>query len=392
MKTSLFTLLMVSGLLLNGFSQNCHNYWAVVSPDGNYLYFSSNRLGIDFDLYRCNIDGSNLILLADLEGHDLFPSVSPDGSTIIFQNGNYGTTAEIYKVNNDGTNLIRLTDNSVYDGFPNYSPDGQKIVFAAWDTNPYPEVFMMDADGGNRIQLTELTGAYWQSAPKFNPAGNKIYFQAGFNADEHLATVDINGSNWVDITPVNNFGYADANLFFSPDGTKIIFMNTDRLGYNNGSDLVKANPDGTNWDYITNAASGESYHQACYHPTNDLLYITYMATTSGYWNIYSMNQDGTNKIPLANCSAASVDELSGNNLLKLFPSPGTGMLTIEFPDTNSEVKVCIYNAVGKIILEQEWPLGKHQGQIQLDHLGNGVYLCEIFDGKRISNKKFIINK
>lgn len=391
MKTFMFALILAAGIFLNGFSQNCHNFWAVVSPDGNYLYFSSDRLGAGYDIYRCNIDGSNLLLLANLAGNDLYPAVSPDGSSIVFQNGNYGGTAEIYKMNNDGTNLVRLTNNSVYDGYPNFSPNGQKIVFSAWDLSPYPEIFIMDADGGNRTQLTSLTGAYWQSAPKFNPAGDRIYFQASLNANDHLAAINIDGTNWVDITPANTFGNAEANLFFKPDGSKILFFNTDRLGYNNGSDLVVANPDGTNWIYISNALSGESYYQACYHPTNNLLYLTYMSSPSGRWNIYSMHQDGTNKQALTNCSPAGVNEISGADLLKLFPSPSNGTLSIQFPATNAAVRVCIYNAVGSIIMEQEWPIGKNEGQLQLDQLSSGLYLCEIFDGKHLLNKKFIIN-
>ncbi len=392
MKTFIITFLMMAGFIINGFSQNCHNFWVVVSPDGNYLYFSSDRLGAGYDIYRCDIDGSDLLLLANLPGNDLYPGVSPDGSTIVFQNGNYGGAAEIYKMNNDGTNLVRLTNNSVYDGYPNFSPDGQKIVFSAWDLSSYPEIFIMDADGGNRTQLTELTGASWQSAPKFNPAGNKIYFQASVNANDHLVTIDIDGGNWVDISPENTFGIAEANLFFNPDGTKIIFFNTDRQGYNNGSDIVVANADGTDWVYVTNAATGQSYYQACYHPTNNLLYLTYMSSPSGYWNIYSMNQDGTNMQALANCSAASVDEISGLNLLKLFPSPGKGTLSVKFPVTNAAARVCIYNAMGGLIMEQQWPQGKHEGDLHLDQLGNGVYLCEVFDGKHLLNKKFIINK
>ena len=392
MKTFFYTLLLVAGTILNGFSQDCHNFWVVVSPDGNYLYFSSDRLGAGYDLYRCNSDGSNLMLISNLEGNDFFPAVSPDGSTIVFQNGNYGTTTEIYKVNNDGTNLTRLTNNDVYDGYPNYSPDGQKIVFAAWDLSPYPEIFIMNSDGSNRTQLTDQAGAYWQSAPKFNPAGDKIYFQAGFNADDHLATIDVNGSNWVDITPVNTFGYTDANLFFNHDGTKIIFMNTDRLGYNNGSDLVVANPDGTGWDYLSNAANGESYYQASFHPSNNLIYLTWMASASGHWNIYSMNPDGTSKIPLSNCSAAGIEDFPQAPYVRIFPSPSSGTLNIEFPATNSECRLRIYNTFGGMVFQQIWSQGKHQGQLQPGQLGDGAYLLEISNGSQIFTKKFVINK
>ncbi|MBW6460266.1 MAG: hypothetical protein K0B08_06790 [Bacteroidales bacterium] len=112
-------------------------------------------------------------------------------------------------MNNDGTNLVQLTNNNVHDGFPNFSPDGNKIIFEAWDDSNYPEVFTMNIDGSGRTQITNVPGAYWQSAPCYNPSGTKIYFSAGFNADNHYVMMDLDGTNWVNITEPNTFGYAE---------------------------------------------------------------------------------------------------------------------------------------------------------------------------------------
>ncbi|MFW6327612.1 MAG: TolB family protein [Bacteroidota bacterium] len=200
---TLSAFLILSGALQ---AQICNNYWAEISPDGNTLYFSSDRHGGDYEIYRSDLDGiSNLERLTTLAGHDYKPRISPDGNKIVFQNGGYYSEAEIYIMDIDGSNLVQLTDNSVYDGSPSFSPDGETIIFSAWDGSQYPEIFTMNVDGSDRTQLTNVSGAYWQSDGVFNPAGDKIYFLEGFNADNHIVSMDLDGSNWMDITPSNFF-------------------------------------------------------------------------------------------------------------------------------------------------------------------------------------------
>ena len=169
-------------------------------------------------------------------------------------------------MNSDGKGQTQLTSNNVHDGYPNFSPDGQTIVFEAWDTDDYPEIFTMDVAGNNRTQLTNESGAYWQSAPIYNPSGTYIYFLKGYNADNHLARMDLDGSNQVDITSVNAFGISEGNMRFSPDGQKIIFITTEYVGYNNGSDIVIADTTGNNWNKITNSTGGAYYYWPVWHP------------------------------------------------------------------------------------------------------------------------------
>lgn len=369
--------------------QTCNNFWSVVSPDGNYLYFSSDRHGGDYDIYRSNIDGvSGLMRLTTMTGNDFYPAISPDGSKVVFQNGDYNGNAEIYIMDNDGSNLIQLTNNSVYDGYPNFSPDGQTIVFSAWDASQYPEVFTMNVDGTGRTQLTNETGAYWQSAPKFNPTGDKIYFLAGFNADNHIVMMNTDGSNWVDITPANSFGYAEANLFFSPDGSQIIFFTTENLGYNNGSDLVIANADGSNWNYISSAVSGEYFYQACFHPTTGKLYYTYFAT--GIQNeIHRMDVNGTNSEQLSNCSLVGVDESVSVSEVGIYPNPASNNLRLQFSGV-SLTDVKIYDALGKLRFSESGM--KSTSELDISSLSNGIYFVELQSTRGQQVLKFVVER
>ncbi len=363
---------------------NCNNYWSAISPDGNYIYFSSDRHGGDYEIYRTDIDGtSNLARLTNMPGvNKLYPSVSPDGSLIVFQYGDYGSLAEVYIMNNDGSNLTQLTNNSGYDGYPNFSPDGSKIVFAAWDDSDYPEIFTMNIDGTDRTQLTNEAGAFWQSAPIYNPSGTKIYFSEGFNADDHYVMMDLDGSNWVDITPPNTFGYAESGLQFNSDGSKIIFYTSEWLGYNNGMDIVIADADGSNWNKITNSTNGEYYYVAFFHPVNSKIYYSYWPGGSGKWSINRMNLDGSGSEKISNCSALGIDEECDNKKNLIFPNPSNGIINVDF---NKEFSMEIYDFTGRVILRS------NTKQTDITQLNAGVYTVIIrdIDNKFIKSEKLL---
>lgn len=53
------------------------------SPDGKYLYFSSNRSGI-FNIYRYHFDSSKLEQITNVSGGAFTPSLSPDGKKLVY--------------------------------------------------------------------------------------------------------------------------------------------------------------------------------------------------------------------------------------------------------------------------------------------------------------------
>ncbi|MDD5087901.1 MAG: hypothetical protein PHI18_03765 [bacterium] len=150
----------------------------------------------EFDVYRCNHDGSNLRRLTDTPGYDAEAAVSPDGKEIVFTSGRDGDL-ELYKMNVDGSNVRRLTYTVGYDGGPFFSPDGKSIVYrsfhprnsaelAKWNSlwsqqmvSPVRlELCVMDADGGHQRQVTELNGANF--CPYMHPSGEWIIFTSDF--------------------------------------------------------------------------------------------------------------------------------------------------------------------------------------------------------------------
>ena len=366
------TILLTSFQLMA--KDKCNNYWSVISPDGNHIYFSSDRDGEGYEIYKADIDGtSNLMRLTNMpEANNIYPSVSPDGSKIAFQHGDYGSTAEIYIMNNDGTDIRQLTDNSGHDGFPNFSPDGRKIVFEAWDNSTYPEVFTMNLDGTERTQLTNEGGAIWQSAPIYNPSGTKIYFSAGFNADNYYVMMNLDGSNWVNVTDPNDFGISEWGLQFNVDGSKLIFYTTEWTGYNNGGDIVIADPDGANWNRLTNSMGGEYYYVGFFHPTNNKIYYSYYPGASGKWSINRMSLDGTDSEKISTCSGSGIDDDFETAKSLINPNPASNMITVSY---KGELEIRIFDAIGRQIIQTT------DKQINISELLQGLYLIELWDHK-----------
>lgn len=362
----------------------CNNIYQVVSPDGQSLYFSSDRHGGNYEIYRSDLDGiSNLVRLTNTSVNNLFPAVNFDGSKIVFQSGDYGASAEVCIINSNGTGFTNLTNNSVYDGYPNFSPDGQKIVFDGWDADSYPEIFTMNVNGTNRTQLTSVGGANWQCSPIYNPSGTYIYFSLGYNADNHLARMDLNGANIIDITPPNSFGYMEFGMHFSPDATQLIFSTTEWAGYNNGSDIVISDTLGGNWNRITNSVSGEWFYAPVWHPTNSKVYYSHYSNSFPYWEIFEMTTSGTAMLLLSDCLNSGVnDNLSNHALINVYPVPALNELNLSMP---FGVIAEMYDATGRFILSSS------VNKIDVSGLESGFYSIRFIDqdGRIIQSSKVI---
>jgi Tol biopolymer transport system component len=369
MKNLLFTLILYLPIVtLN--AQNCNNLSTAVSPDGLYIYFTSDRDGGNFEIYKANIDGTNVIRLTNSSDKKSFPSLSPNGTKVLFQSADYSAASEIYMMNNDGTNLIRLTNNNVYDGYPNFSPDGQSIVFSAWDNSIYPEIFTMNQDGTNRTQITNTPGSDWYYAPKFNPAGTKIYFLVSQNGNFNIVMMDLNGSNWINVTPPNTYGYIDLYPSFSSDGLKIVFSTSEYSGNGGILDLIMINADGSGWQRITTSANSERFDLPVFHPTdNSKLFFSY-TPSGGRSSIKEMNTDGTGIIELAACSPNGLEDDPETKVLSFYPNPANDFLNVNI---KGEILIKIFDLAGRLVLVSR------DNKTNISQLNPGIYAIYLKD-------------
>lgn len=103
------------------------DYAPVFSPDGKQVVFASRRDN-DYEIYRMNADGSDVIRLTNSPGIDNQPVYSPDGKQIAFTS-NRDLNYEIYVMNADGSNVRRVTNHTERDDFACWSKDGRSLFF-----------------------------------------------------------------------------------------------------------------------------------------------------------------------------------------------------------------------------------------------------------------------
>jgi Tol biopolymer transport system component len=130
-----------------------------VSPDGDHVAYTAlgqNGITAQVRIVRLDGTGNHAISPPAIEaGH---PDWSPDGTRITFTSNRPGINSNIYTMRADGTGIIQLT-NTLY---PNnsfasvYSPAGSRIAFSS--DRGYPDLccnnlFVMAVDGSHQHML-----------------------------------------------------------------------------------------------------------------------------------------------------------------------------------------------------------------------------------------------
>lgn len=125
------------------------------SPDGQQFVYSS-CLGGTCGIILSNIDGTAPLQLTD-HPSDTNPEISPDGSTVIFMSERAGNW-EIYRIDTSGENLMALTTDQASDGLPTWSPDGTKIAFVSNRDGDW-SIWDMDPDGTKKRRHFVIDGS-----------------------------------------------------------------------------------------------------------------------------------------------------------------------------------------------------------------------------------------
>ena len=118
------------------------------SPDSQRIVYRSGRNN-QTGLWISNRTDSGHIRLTG-GGTDSFPSWSPDGKTIAFSR-EAGGNVDIYRVDVDGSNLVRLTDAIGHDTLPAYLPNGD-LVFRSARGGSWG-IWKMEGDGTEQVQI-----------------------------------------------------------------------------------------------------------------------------------------------------------------------------------------------------------------------------------------------
>jgi serine/threonine protein kinase len=194
------------------------------SRDGKRLAFAQTvtRYAIErraFDPARGQVTGQPLPLVQNTKGAD-DPHLSPDGAVIVYSSVE-GNREEIYSLKSDGTGQPQqLTSDPSKKRSPRWSPDGRRIAFYC-DRSGAWEIWTINADGTGLQQLT-FTGGSAAFYPLWSPESTRLIYTTR-SATPTLIEVT---KPWSQQTPQAVLPLTDPPQIFwprdwSPDGKKL---------------------------------------------------------------------------------------------------------------------------------------------------------------------------
>jgi serine/threonine-protein kinase len=196
----------------------------VWSPDGHYLYFSSNRGGSS-NIWRIAIDEDTGVTSGVPE------AVTAMGATTSVLHFSFSRDGRLaYSAQTEIRNLrsvafsaeqgttgkpVSITQGSMQLWFPDPSPDGEWLT--AYSMGQQRHIFMMRTDGSEQRDLTP--GDYRYMWPRWSPDGQRIAFSSRRTGDYELWIVNRDGSDLHQLTQSSGGHYSP----WSPDGSMIAY-------------------------------------------------------------------------------------------------------------------------------------------------------------------------
>jgi Tol biopolymer transport system component len=168
------------------------DYDPVVSPDGRWLVFCSERRG-NPDLYALDLQcGGDPRLLIDSDFLEDQATFSPDGRSIVFVS-TFSGNADIYRLpfRPDKTLSMKQGENLTHHPGGNFrpaiSPDGRLIAFSSERDLPVTvrnviarhrsgDIWTLNLMDGKLSRLTTVKGTGWNGTPKWSADGKEIVF------------------------------------------------------------------------------------------------------------------------------------------------------------------------------------------------------------------------
>jgi tricorn protease len=198
-----------------------------VSPDGQWLAFSSNQYGNN-DVYVMPMAGGDIKQLTWHDATDEVDSWSWDSKSIYFTSGRYNSFSE-YKVNRDGGTPTRLFGNyfNTIHGVVESPKTGELFFSDTWESYRFPQrkhykgAYNPDIASYNPKtqaykQYTNWIGKdFWTTIDK----NGNIYFASDEGNQEYNLYTFINGKK----TALTDFKTSIKRPFVSANGEKIVF-------------------------------------------------------------------------------------------------------------------------------------------------------------------------
>ena len=171
------------------------------------------------DLTAMDVNGSNVVRLANAAGPEFDGSWSPDGSEVVYRDSTRGINDndEIFVVRSDGTGRRNLTNDPANDWGPDWSPDGSTIAFNSDRAGGVMGGYLMHPDGSDVRRIDVPT---WIEYPSWSPDGTRLAFMGAIGNDYEIFTIELATRT---VTRLTHTPGQDGWPAWSPDGRTIAF-------------------------------------------------------------------------------------------------------------------------------------------------------------------------
>ncbi len=146
--SGLLTALFLPGLLVAQDSEVFFATEPTISPDGSYVVFS-----YESDLWKVPTEGGVAVRLTAMDGFERAAHISPDGNWIAFSSNQYGNN-DVFLMPVDGGEIQRLTYHQGSDVVESWNWDSQSLYFNSSRYNRI-SAFEVSISGGTPARLFE---------------------------------------------------------------------------------------------------------------------------------------------------------------------------------------------------------------------------------------------
>ncbi len=240
-------LLLLTGLLAPAFvahSQSAPHFATdpTLSPDGKTAYFS-----FDSDIWKVPVAGGEALRITALQGQEMNPRVSPDGQWLAFSSNQYGNY-DVYVMPLEGGEIRQLTWHQATDRMENWSWDSKKIYFTSDRYNNFGS-YSVEVTGGTAKRLFSHF-FNTSNALAETPSGEYIFTHT-MESDGQITRKRYKGENNPDLlgyhpktgkfTQYTTYNGKDLNPSVDRNGV-IYFISDEKNGEYNLCSLSKGTP------------------------------------------------------------------------------------------------------------------------------------------------------
>jgi serine/threonine protein kinase/Tol biopolymer transport system component len=200
------------------------NWNPVWAPDGQFLYFGSDRSG-SLNLWRLPIDEASGEVLGEPQAVTTpamwsgFWSVSRDGRRILYAANESKANVERFPFDSEALRTtgpaVAITSGSRVIRSCDVSPDGNWIAFHS--VIPREDLFVVRTDGSGQRQLTN--DAYKDRHPFWSPDGRRLLFYSNRGGDYEAWILNLAGGPLERVLPAGSEPLTFP--LWSPDGRRI---------------------------------------------------------------------------------------------------------------------------------------------------------------------------